>query len=171
MIKRERGEQREEDEANLEGHKTSKVDFWGRSEENRGDEFSLEQDTERETERAQEKTHTQTPRRVVVLLLAAHTHLSHLSLLFLHGSQLIALRARFGGGGRPESRAAAESEVVAALGPPTALLLPPPDAVGERARVCFVREGAVMEWWLVVTGELSPLVLTGIILSLSPSFA
>lgn len=63
MIKREeRGRNREEDEANLEGHKTSKVDFWGRSEENRGDEFSVEQDTERERER--KKKHTHKPRAV-----------------------------------------------------------------------------------------------------------
>ena len=66
------------------------------------------------------------------------THLSHLSLLFLHGSQLIALRARLGGGGRLGSRWL--SDGADAPGPVWAAAA----AAGERARDCFVRGGAVM---------------------------
>ncbi|TFK83344.1 hypothetical protein K466DRAFT_264991 [Polyporus arcularius HHB13444] len=55
---------------------------------------------------------------------AAKTHLSHLSLLFLHGSQLIAFRARLGGG--------------RASGPPLSAESAVPFAPGERTRTCFV---------------------------------
>lgn len=53
------------------------------------------------------------------------THLSHLSLLFLHGSQLIAFRALFGGAGRASPPAFSAESVV-------------PFASGERTRTCFV---------------------------------
>ena len=51
------------------------------------------------------------------------TDLSHLSLLFLHGSQLIALRARLGGGRASEPALSVESAE--------------PFAPGERTRTCL----------------------------------
>ena len=58
------------------------------------------------------------------LPVCAKTHLSHLSLLFLQGSQLIALRARLGGGRASEPALSLESFA--------------PFAPGDRTRTCFV---------------------------------
>lgn len=57
------------------------------------------------------------------------TDLSHLSLLFLHGSQLIALRARLGAGWRLSSPAVGSASVSLAVSP-----------LGERVRLCFLLE-------------------------------
>ena len=60
-----------------------------------------------------------------------HTHLSHLSLLFLQGSQLIAFLARFGGGRGSVPAPSMESRE--------------PFAAGERPRTCFRRGVEVVE--------------------------
>ena len=64
------------------------------------------------------------PRGATAESVRHDTDLSHLSLLFLHGSQLIAFRARLGGG--------------RASGPPLSADSAVPFAPGERTRTCFV---------------------------------